>query len=167
MSLRHARLLVPLFVLFAGVMAITACGSGEPELPDTTADSVIAYLDEVDHRESWELWPGLGAKYPGGDPHGMLITTYLNLAAYDALDLKNGFMPNGAIIVKENYTPEGDLAATTTMFKKAGYNPDHNNWFWLKVLADGTVEKQGKVEGCQTCHGEVADNDYVWTGQLN
>ena len=167
MSLRHARLLVPLFVLFAGVMTITASGSGEPEWPDTTADSVLAYLDEVDYRESWELWPGLGEKYPGGDPHGMLMTTYLNPAAYDALDQKNGFMPNGAIIVKENYTPEGDLAATTTMFKKAGYNPDHNNWFWLKVLADGTVEKQGKVEGCQTCHGEVADNDYVWTGQLN
>ena len=67
MSLRHARLLVPLFVLFAGVMTITACGSGEPELPDTTADSVLAYLDEVDYRESWELWPGLGKKYPGGD----------------------------------------------------------------------------------------------------
>ncbi len=52
------------------------------------------------------------------------------------------------------------------MYKKSGYNPDHNDWFWLKVLADGTVEKQGKVEGCQTCHGEVADNDYVWTGRL-
>ena len=62
MSLRHARLLVPLFVLFAGVMTITASGSGEPELPDTTADSMLAYLDEVDYRESWELWPGLGKK---------------------------------------------------------------------------------------------------------
>ena len=49
------------------------------------------------------------------------------------------------------------------MYKKSGCNADHNDWFWLKVLADGTVDKQGKVEGCQTCHGEVADNDYVWT----
>ena len=73
-------------------------------------------------------------------------------------------MPNGAIIVKENFTPEGVLAATTVMYKQSGYNPEHNDWFWLKVLADGTIERQGKVEGCQNCHGDVKDNDYVWTG---
>ena len=156
-----------MFVLVAGLLAIAACGSGEPELPDTTADSLVVYLDEIDYQESWELWPGLGEKYAGDDPHGMLLTTYLNPAAYDALTGKDGVMPEGAIIVKEKYTPEGELAATTTMYKKSGCNANHNDWFWLKVLADGTVDKQGKVEGCQTCHGEVADNDYVWTGQLN
>ncbi len=156
-----------MFVLVAGLLAIAACGSGEPELPDTTADSVVAYLDDVDYQDSWKLWPGLGEKYAGDDPHGMLLTTYLNPAAYDALTGKDGIMPEGAVMVKENYTPEGELAATTTMYKKSGCNADHNDWFWLKVLADGTVDKQGKVEGCQTCHGEVADNDYVWTGQLN
>ena len=128
---------------------------------------MVAYLDDVDYQDSWKLWSGLGEKYEGGDPHGMLLTTYLNPAAYDALTGKDGVMPEGAVIVKENYTPEGELAATTMMYKKSGCNADHNDWFWLKVLADGTVDKQGKVEGCQTCHGEVADNDYVWTGQLN
>ena len=156
-----------MFVLVAGLLAIAACGSGEPELPYTTADSMVAYLDDVDYQESWELWPGLGEKYEGGDPHGMLLTTYLNPAPYDALTGKDGVMPEGAVMVKENYTPEGELGATTTMYKKSGCNADHNDWFWLKVLADGTVDKQGQVEGCQTCHGEVADNDYVWTGQLN
>ena len=156
-----------MFVLVASLLAIAACGSGEPELPDTTADSLVVYLDEIDYQESWELWPGLGEKYEGGDPHGMLLTTYLNPAAYDALTGKDRVMPEGAVIVKEIYTPEGELAATTTMYKKSGCNANHNDWFWLKVLADGTVDKQGKVEGCQTCHGEVADNDYVWTGQLN
>ena len=34
------------------------------------------------------------------------------------------------------------------------------------VLADGTVEKEGMVEGCQNCHGDVAENDYGWTGSL-
>ena len=52
------------------------------------------------------------------------------------------------------------------MHKMSGYNPDHNDWFRLKVLADGTVEKEGMVEGCQNCHGEVRDNDYVRTGLL-
>ena len=48
------------------------------------------------------------------------------------------------------------------MYKRTGYNPDHNDWFWLKVLADGTVEKEGMVMGCQECHGDVKDNDYIW-----
>ena len=162
------RLLIPLLVLMVGAVAMTACDllGGEPDLPDTTAASVLAYLDEVDYQESWELWPGLGEKYEGGDPHGMLLTTYLNPAAFDALDGKEGVMPDGAIIIKENYTPEGKLAASTIMYKKSGYNPAHNDWFWVKSLADGTVEKEGMVEGCQNCHGDVKENDYVWTGPL-
>ena len=150
----------------AGVIVVAACGGSEPELPATSADAVIAYLEEAGYQDSWELWPGLSEKYPSEEPHGMLLTTYLNRAAYDALDGKEGAMPDGAIIVKENYTSDGDFAANTVMYKSSGYNPDHNDWFWLKVLADGTVEKQGMVEGCQTCHGDVRDNDYIWTGPL-
>ncbi|MCY4087286.1 MAG: hypothetical protein OXG37_10540 [Actinomycetia bacterium] len=30
--------------------------------------------------------------------------------------------------------------------KKAGYNPVGSGWFWLKVLADGTAEKEGTVD---------------------
>ena len=80
------HLLLPLLVLLVGAVAMAACDilDGEPELPDTTAASVLAYLDEVDYQESWELWPDLGEKYQGGDPHGMLVTTYLNPAALDA-----------------------------------------------------------------------------------
>lgn len=94
------------------------------------------------------------------------MTTYLNPAAFEALDDKAGVLPNGAIVVKENYTPGSELAATTVMYKRSGYNPDHNDWFWLKVLADGIVEKEGMVMGCQECHGDVKDNDYIWTGPL-
>ena len=161
------RFLIPMLVLMVGAITVAACGgSDEPELPGTNAASVLAYLEEVDYQKSWELWPGVGEKYQGSDPHGMLLTTYLNPAAFDALADKEGVMPNGAIIVKENYTPEGQLAANTVMYKESGYNPEHNDWFWAKVLADGTVEKEGMVEGCQTCHGDARDNDYVWTGPL-
>ena len=53
-------LLFPVLVLAIGSIAMAACDFfGEPELPDTTAASVRAYLDEVDYQESWKLWPGL------------------------------------------------------------------------------------------------------------
>ncbi len=156
-----------LLVALAGLSIAAACGGApEPELPDATAESLIRYLEEAGYGENWELWPGLGEKYSAKEPHGMLLTTYLNDAALNALMSKEGIMPGGAIIVKENYSSEGEFEANTVMYKKSGYNPEHNDWFWLKVLADGTVEEEGRAEGCQTCHGQVKVNDYVWSGPL-
>ena len=121
---------LPAMAILSVVLALAACGSDEPELPGTTAASVLAYLDEVDYRNSddWKLWPGTTEKYQGDDPHGAQLTTSLNPAAFGAI---GGTMPSGAIIVKENYTPAGELAATTLMYKQSGYNPDHSDWFWI------------------------------------
>ena len=69
MSKRRARFLISLLVLMIGVVGATACGgSDEPELPDTTAAPVLPYLEEVDYRESWELWLGSGREVPGRRP---------------------------------------------------------------------------------------------------
>ena len=79
-------------------------------------------------------------------------------------------MPNGAIIVKENYMPDGQLAAITTMYKVDGFNPEANDWHWVKFLPDGSVDMdgmaQGKVPMCIGCHSGRADNDYIYTGDL-
>ncbi len=167
MPIRAIRSWIPVLALMGACVGAVSCGGSDtPDLPDTNATAVMDYLEQVNYQESWELWPGFGEMHRGGDPHGTLLTTYLNPVALDALNSKSGSMPDGAIIVKENYTPEGVLDATTVMFKKAGYNPEHNDWFWSKVGADGSVQKEGKVEGCQACHGDVRDNDYVFTGSL-
>ena len=142
------------------------CGGGSPELPDTTGSAVWSYLQEISYQEEWELWPGKGEKYPGGEPHGALFTSYLNPAALEALEGKAGSMPTGAIIVKENYTAEGAFDLITVMYKVRGYNPDHNDWFWAKVSASGQVQAEGQVVGCQACHGARKDNDYVLTADL-
>ena len=89
MFLRRLAVLIPALLIFGGVLVVAACGSEEPPLPVISADSVIAYLDEVDYQESWELWPGRGEKYQGDDPHGALLTTYLNPAAFEALENKD------------------------------------------------------------------------------
>ena len=153
--------------MLATLFAVAACGETRaPEPPEASASALMAYLVEVDYRENWNLWPGLGEKYSAREPHGMLITTYLNPAALDALVGKKGIMPEGAVIVKENYTSDGRFEAHTVMYKKAGFNPDHNDWFWLKVMEDGTVEEEGRSESCLACHGQVEVNDYVWSGPL-
>jgi hypothetical protein len=62
-------------------------------------------------------------------------------------------MPDGAIIVKENYGENKEkLMAVTPMYKKKGYNPDAGDWFWAKYGPKGKVMTAGKVEGCINCH---------------
>jgi len=147
-------------------MAETAAGMQQPELPDTTAQSLWAYLQQVDYRNDWQLWPDKGELYTGREPHGMLLTTYVNDVARQALTGMAESMPAGAIIVKENYMADSTLAATTVMYKSGGYNPEHNDWFWLKRLADGTTEVAGRGQGCIACHGGQAQNDYIFTSSL-
>ena len=90
---------LPALGILSVVLVLAACGSDEPELPDTTAASLMAYLDEVDYQANWSLWPDSTEKYPGEDPHGALLTIRMNDASFNAV---GGTMPDGAIIVKEN-----------------------------------------------------------------
>ena len=46
-------------LLVVPLLAVAVAACGEPELPDTTGDAVIAYLEEVDYQESLES-SGLG-----------------------------------------------------------------------------------------------------------
>jgi Cytochrome P460 len=167
-------------------LAVAACGGSEADqgdadtsdvavmasAPDTTGAAIWAHLQSADY-QNWRKWPGKGELYAGTQPHGMLLTTYLNDVAYEALSNNAGIMPAGAIVVKENYMPDSTLAAVTTMFKVAGYNADHNDWFFTKHLASGELDQmpngmqmEGRLPGCQSCHMAKADNDYLYTSSM-
>ena len=148
----------------------TGCDSEDDDTlrrPETTGASVWSFLQAENYQDQWQLWPGQGQLYEGNEPHGLLLTTYLNDIAYDALQGDATTMPDGAIIVKENYVAaDSTLDAVTTMYKVAGYNPEHNDWFFVKQDPDGVVEVEGKVAGCQSCHQAQRNNDYLFTGSL-
>jgi cytochrome c551/c552 len=127
------------------------------------AEQLWQTLQDLDYENNWELIPGKGKLYRGQGPHGMLLTTYLNAEAAEGMNSKPGFMPEGSIIVKENYTPDEELAALTVMVKQPGYDPEHNDWFWVKYGADGAIQAAGKPVGCIACHGSGLSNDYIFT----
>jgi len=133
--------------------------------PDTTAAAVWGYVQARQYASDWSMWPGKIPFYPGTEPHGALLTTYLNDVARDAVTNGATSLPPGSIIVKENYRPESTLAATTIMYKFAGYDPAHDDWFWLKRMPTGEVEASGRIESCQTCHGE-SETDFIKTQTL-
>ena len=146
-----------------------APAKGKAALPAATGKDLWDYLTKVKYQKSFTLWPGKGKLYKGTEPHGALLTTYVNKPALAAIKGKKGTMPADAIIVKENYMPDKKLAAITVMYKVAGYNPEVGDWFWAKYTPDGKIEAEGKsgmANMCIGCHGKAKGNDFLFTGEL-
>ncbi len=116
--------------------------------------------------------------YEGVEPHGFVLETLYSKATIDG--------HTGDLIVKRNYGPEGvsveevdaargdHLGAVTIMYRREdGFDPDTNNWFYVKFLPDGTLDKnpdglplaglvgKGGEAGCIPCH--AAAGDYLYT----
>ena len=106
----------------------------------------------------------------GASPHGAFLKMYLNRTAAG----RPKELPNGSMVVKENYGPDGKtLMAITVMYRSKGYNPEAGDWYWVKYNADGTVAKAppemksmplaGKPMGFIKCHGEgAAGKDFAF-----
>lgn len=134
-------------------------------MPLPSAGDVRQHIIGQEPYKKWQLWPGKGEMYKGKEPHGSLLTTYVNDIALNSIKKLKG-MANNSIIVKENYAPNKKLVAVTVMYKVKGYNPDNGDWFWAKYDAEFNVLNEGKVKGCLACHGTVKDNDYIFTGEV-
>jgi hypothetical protein len=131
-----------------------------------TGAALWEQLKQMNYTNKFKMWPGKTNFYPGSEPHGALLTTYVNIPAFMGIAGKKGTLPEGSLIVKENYLPDKKLSAITVMYKIRGYNPEGGDWFWAKYAPDGKVESEGKVEVCIKCHGNKKDNDYIMTSPL-
>ncbi|MBI5574938.1 MAG: cytochrome P460 family protein [Deltaproteobacteria bacterium] len=150
-------------------MLAVAAEKGKDAMPAAAGKDLWAYLSKVKYQQKFALWPGKEKLYKGTEPHGALLTTYVNKSALGAIKGKKGTMPAGAIVVKENYMPDKKLDAITVMYKVKGFNPEGGDWFWAKYAPDGMVQAEGKTgmaEMCIGCHGKVKGNDFLYTGQL-
>lgn len=144
-----------------GEEAVTETAESALNGIDTTAEAVWEHLQDVSFAGNWDTWPGTEPYYEGQEPHGMLLTTYVNDAALEGITpLMDGDadeMPLGSVIVKENYQPDSTLASVTVMYKARQYDAEHGNWFWMKRMADGGVPASGRVDSCIDCHEDGPD----------
>jgi hypothetical protein len=151
-----------------------AAEAQDGELPPADAVALLDYVLETNPYQEWGTWPAddwtdFSDLLEGGDPHGMTVRIFVNDVALEAAQTEgfDGILPPGSIVVKENYggTVEepGELAAVTIMYKVEGFNPEANDWFWLKAPVDGnrTVDASGAVDGCIGCHGSPGNQDYL------
>lgn len=134
-------------------------------LPGSDAEKLNEYLVRYNPYRAWELWPKKGRLYKGTEPHGALLTTFVNDAALFSIKSKKG-MTDGSIIVKENYTADKKFTNLSVMYRIKGYNPEAGDWFWARYTPDGKAEASGKAKGCIDCHSKVKDNDFIFTGDV-
>jgi hypothetical protein len=159
-------------VAFVLVMAVTAYAIHEVipsetriPMPGPNAGKLNDYIIKYEPYRAWRLWPGKGKLYEGTQPHGMLLTTFVNDTALRSIRKQDG-MRDGSIIVKENYTVDKEFTGLSVMYKIEGYNPEAGDWFWVKYAPSGKVQASGKVEACINCHKQVKGNDYIWTDKV-
>jgi hypothetical protein len=100
------------------------------------------------------------------DHEGMMVEIWLNDIAKAAWDAGAAPFAEGSILIKEHYADDTatDVMAWTTMEKRgAGYAADTGDWYWAKVMGDGTVEMDGTPAMCTGCHSAAASADWVWS----
>lgn len=153
------------FVAFSDAIHEIIPSETQVPMPGDDAERLNDYIIRLEPYRYWKLWPDKGRLYKGTEPHGVLLTTFVNDAAYYSIKDKKG-MADGSIIVKENYTADKKFVALSVMYKIKGYNPEGGDWFWVKYSPDGKAEASGKVKGCIDCHSKMKDNDFIFTGKV-
>ena len=121
--------------------------------------------------------------YIGTEPHGAVLETLDGV--YRIRGLFRGGI-KGALIVKKNYVgddvtpekvandPDSYLGAITVMFKRRGYDPENQDWFWVRYEPNGEIAEnadgvplagrvaKGMSTGCIACHSAAPGGDYVF-----
>ena len=127
-------------------------------MPGPDPEALWKHITETSPYNKWDYWPDHQGIQSGKAPHGPRHKVFVN---GKLLNSSSPPVQYGSIQVKENFTPTGDLAAITVMYKVEGYNPDAGDWFWVKYTPEGKADKSGKVKGCIQCHASRAKNDYI------
>jgi hypothetical protein len=170
LSIKEIKMLKTIFKTVLILAVVSACGktSDDKKSPDMEMSSDIVKTEEgpgaftPDYETSdsfFTMTPGI---YDGDSPHGRVriwysknIETLIQQESYD--------VPVGTVSVKQGYFDENDqYEKIVTMIKKApGYDSEHKDWEYEVRTPNGSVEKNGKLSGCISCHSHAPETDYL------
>jgi hypothetical protein len=138
-----------------------------PPTPTATPLPECAVGDAPDF-SGFESWTKVNPKPIKG--HEVLTNIYVNdLAEEIYLSASGEIFPVCAKIVKTHLAGDSDIVTAITVMVKmpAGYDPDHNDWWWGMYDKEGkTAEMSGQVPVCIACHLPVASADYVFSQKV-
>jgi len=130
--------------------------------PKADADAIWKYVHQENPYWNWKTINDKSKMYESRKPHGPFLTTYVNDIAYEAIKKNEKELPEGSLIVKENYNAEKKLSMLGIKYKNSEVKSE-GNWYWIKVTPDGDVKASGTVKGCIKCHANAAASDYIHT----
>jgi len=171
------------FKLTAATVALLTAGFASAQAPFGGPEDT-AYAAKLWQALNQAGLAGPGAleskAYPGQHPHGAVLQTIYTTLAMDGQDnqliVKRNYGGDGVSVQSVAEDPNRYLAAVTVMYKRPGYDPDNQDWFWAKYLPDGSLDKNpkgmqlagrvAKVDppaGCIACHSAAPGGDMVFT----
>ena len=173
MKIRNLSSVIIIFIIFGSVF--TACGmrrSPEPELPalslaEINGETLWRHIMEDSDYTQYREWSEHSGIQPGQSPHGVWHRVFGNRTLFDVLPISNSVAPDGTIIVKENFDSNKELRSITVMAKVRDWDSANGDWFWAMYAPDGTVNAEGSLNGCISCHEGMIDNDYVIINPLS
>lgn len=140
-----------------------------PMMVEPSADTKAVW-DKISGYQSWPTFPESGTPTMSESHMKMFVLAHHNDVVAKAITDKTIPLPDGSIIVKDNFMKADDKMpmAVTVMSKQGG------QWYWIeaspdgKVIVDDMVDKGKPLEGtevkmCVGCHSSWKDNDYVGT----
>ncbi|MEW6740366.1 MAG: DUF305 domain-containing protein [Nitrospirota bacterium] len=83
---------MPLTVVYA-IHEIIPSETQVPE-PGPDAEKLNEYIVKYNPYRAWDLWPKKGKLYKGTEPHGALLTTFVNDTALHSIRKKKGMAGN-------------------------------------------------------------------------
>jgi hypothetical protein len=176
------------------IIACSAQSSTPAKAPDTAA-TTGPYGKAEDIAFAGTLWQALSTQALTG-PRAIRTYPYSGLSPHaevlqyiDTTLTVNG--QTGAVIVLHNYrgggfnsdldidnvakNPNRYLQSVAVMYKRPGYDPANKNWFWVRYLPDGSLDKDeqgialaGRIakpessNNCIGCHAVAPADDRVF-----
>jgi hypothetical protein len=124
-------------------------------------------------------WPMSSGYYEGKSPHGAFLRMYYNVVNVNETPyhviVKDNFGGEGATLETVSESPDTHLMAVTVMVQREeGYDPEHNDWYYVKYDPDGKVGMKGESmalagrvgdgtpASCRGCHAKAGGGDYVF-----
>ncbi|MFP4527778.1 MAG: cytochrome P460 family protein [Candidatus Kapaibacterium sp.] len=167
-------------IVIASIIGITSAANYSSQMPFGGQKDVDFAHEMWDAMDGYTDWPMKSGFIEGNSPHGQIVRLYYNIVNVDEkpyhVVIKDNYGGEGMTFAKVAKNPDDYLAAVTIMVQREdGYDPENNDWYWAKYLADGSLDKnargaklagrvaKGMNAGCIDCHKDAGEDDYLFS----
>ncbi len=177
--IKHRAAIFMVAALLIAFLGFTAWAQtdGKPFGGDEDVAFAAKVWEAIDGYHGWRVKTDI---MMGRSPHDDYLQTYWSVINvgddyYHAV-VKDNFYGEDLTAEMVAESPGEYLDAVTVMIQRgAGYDPDNNNWYWVKYNPDGNVATnpkdmklagrvaKGADQGCIACHAAAEGGDYLFT----